>query len=168
MSRKRSRRVNFTASQKVSIVREHLLERVPISALCDRHGLKPNQFYLWQKQFFEQGTKAFESPRDSKERQLECKLAKLQNVAREKDEVIAELAAEMVRLKKRSWGSLTVGWVPPDIRDEVVDFVTYWSERTRLSHKCFAAWIRVQPSKYADWKRRYGKANEHRRVSLFL
>ena len=105
MSRKRSRRANFTAAQKVSIVREHLLEGVPISDLCDRHGLKPNQFYLWQKQLFEQGAKAFESPRDSRERQLERKLAKLQNVAREKDEVIAEVAAEMVRLKKASGGA---------------------------------------------------------------
>jgi transposase len=105
MSRKRSRRANFTAAQKVSIVREHLLGRVPISDLCDRHGLKPNQFYLWQKRLFEQGAKAFESPRDSRERQLERKLQKLQNVAREKDEVIAEVAAEMVRLKKGFGGA---------------------------------------------------------------
>lgn len=105
MSRKRSRRVNFTAAEKVVIVREHLLEEVPISDLCDRQGLEPNQFYLWQKQLFEQGMKAFESPRDSRERQLERKLAKLQNVAREKDEVIAEVAAEMVRLKKESGGA---------------------------------------------------------------
>ena len=105
MSRKRSRRANFTAVQKVAIVREHLLEGVPVSDLCDRHGLKPNPFYLWQKQLFEQGAKAFESPRDSRERQLERKLQKLQNVAREKDEVIAEVAAEMVRLKKGFGGT---------------------------------------------------------------
>ena len=38
MSRKRTRRANFTAVEKVAIVREHLLEGVPISDLCDRHG----------------------------------------------------------------------------------------------------------------------------------
>ena len=43
----------------------------------------------------------------------------------------------------------------------MVDFVAYWSERTRLPQKCFVAWIRIQPSKYADWKKRYGKVNEH-------
>lgn len=105
MSPKRSRRTNFTASEKVSIVRLHLLEGVPISDLCDRYGLKPNQFYLWQKQLFEQGAKAFETPRDSRERQLERKLTQLQDLARHKDEVIAEVAAEMVRLKKESGGT---------------------------------------------------------------
>ncbi len=105
MNRKRMRRANFTAVEKVAIVREHLLEGVPISDLCDRHGIHPGQFYLWQKQLFEQGTKAFESPRDTRERELERKLAKLEHVAREKDEIIAEVAAEMVRLKKGSGGA---------------------------------------------------------------
>ena len=45
MSRKRSRRANFTVAREVSIVPEHLFEGVPISDLCDRHGLKPNQVY---------------------------------------------------------------------------------------------------------------------------
>ena len=42
-----------------------------------------------------------------------------------------------------------------------MDFVTYWSQRTRLPQMRFVDWIRISPSKYADWKKRYGKANEH-------
>ena len=50
---------------------------------------------------------------------------------------------------------------PPDIRDEVVDFVTYWSNRTRIPQKRYVAWIRIHPSKFDDWKKRYGRVNEH-------
>ena len=39
--------------------------------------------------------------------------------------------------------------------------MTYWSQRTRLPQMRFVDWIRISPSKYADWKKRYGKANEH-------
>jgi len=36
MSRKRTRRANFTAVEKVAIVREHLLEGMPISDLFEQ------------------------------------------------------------------------------------------------------------------------------------
>ena len=36
-------RRRFTAQEKVAILREHLVEKVPVSQLCDRHGLsRPN------------------------------------------------------------------------------------------------------------------------------
>ena len=38
----------------------HLLEKEPISKLCDEAGLKPTVFYRWQKEFFENGAAAFE------------------------------------------------------------------------------------------------------------
>jgi transposase-like protein len=31
------------------------LEQVPISELCDKHGIQPQVFYRWQKEFFENG-----------------------------------------------------------------------------------------------------------------
>ncbi len=43
----------------------------------------------------------------------------------------------------------------------MVDFTTYWSERTGLTQDQFVAWIGIARSKYFDWKKRYGKANEH-------
>ena len=36
-----------------------------------------------------------------------------------------------------------------------------WSERTELPAKRFTAWLELNPSKYFDWKQRYGKVNEH-------
>ena len=64
----KSRR-NFSPAEKVAILREHLIERVPISDLCDKHGIYPTLFYQWQKTFFENGEAAFQrSPRTENNR----------------------------------------------------------------------------------------------------
>ena len=56
----RKQRKNYTAEEKVAILRRHLLDKEPISKLCDELGLQPTVFYRWQKQFFENGAAAFE------------------------------------------------------------------------------------------------------------
>ncbi len=101
MSRKP--RKNYTPAEKVAILKRHLLEKVPISDLCDEHQLSPTLFYQWQKQFFEQGTAAFERKTgnrsgadDAKDRQI----AQLQEKIAQKNEVVAELLQEHVQLKK--------------------------------------------------------------------
>ncbi len=38
--------------QKIKILREHLLDKTPISAVCEQHQITPTQFYQWQKTFF--------------------------------------------------------------------------------------------------------------------
>ena len=35
------KRQRFSPAQKVVIVRRHLLEEVPVSDLCDEHGIHP-------------------------------------------------------------------------------------------------------------------------------
>ena len=51
-SSRRERR-HFSAEQKVQIVKQHLVDAVPVSYLCDQHEILPTQFYQWQKQLFE-------------------------------------------------------------------------------------------------------------------
>ena len=51
----------FSPEQKVAILREHLIEGKAVSDLCDKHHIHPTVFYQWQRQFFENGTAAFES-----------------------------------------------------------------------------------------------------------
>jgi len=51
--------------------------------------------------------------------------------------------------------------VPPDTRDQVVDFVRRWSEKTEISAGCFIGWLMVTSSKFYNWRERYGKVNEH-------
>jgi putative transposase len=42
-----------------------------------------------------------------------------------------------------------------------VDFVGHWSRRTGLTQLTLVLWLGIAPSKYFDWKKRYGRANEH-------
>ena len=90
-----------TAQEKVKILRLHLLEHKPVSDICDECGLNPTVFYRWQKQFFERGAAAFERNNNgSADRKLEKENTRLKARLSYKDEVIAELAADHVRLKK--------------------------------------------------------------------
>jgi putative transposase len=51
--------------------------------------------------------------------------------------------------------------VPHDVRDQVVDFVRRWSEKTEIGVGRFIAWLGVTSSKFYDWRQRYGRVNEH-------
>ena len=97
MSKQRRR---FEPAEKVKIIREHLVDKRTLSEVCDQYGIAPTQFYQWQKQFFEHGTAAFDPPRVSKEYQLENKVKQLNKKLAKKDEVIAEIMASHVELKK--------------------------------------------------------------------
>lgn len=48
-----------------------------------------------------------------------------------------------------------------EVRDSVVDFVHTWSEKTGIQAGRFVAWLNISGSKFHDWKRRYGKQNQH-------
>jgi transposase InsO family protein len=54
--------------------------------------------------------------------------------------------------------------VTHDVRDEVVDYVKKWSGRTELPTTRLVQWIGVGMSKFYDWRKRYGKVNEHNRL----
>jgi putative transposase len=51
--------------------------------------------------------------------------------------------------------------VLPDIRDNLVDFVRTWAEKTEIPAGRFLGWIGLGASKFHDWKKRFGKVNEH-------
>ena len=51
--------------------------------------------------------------------------------------------------------------MPHDVRDQVVDFVRRWAEKTEIGAGRFIAWLGVTVSKFYDWRQRYGRANEH-------
>ena len=92
-------RKHFSPEQKVKIIKLHLVEGVPLSDLCDKHGIHPSVFYRWQKSFFERGHFAFENS-DGKSSKAEKKIAKLEKKIVDKNEVLAELMEEHVALKK--------------------------------------------------------------------
>jgi putative transposase len=43
----------------------------------------------------------------------------------------------------------------------VVDCVRRWNERTEIPARKLIGWLCITPSKFHDWRRRYGKVNEH-------
>jgi transposase len=96
-------RRHFTPETKVALLREHLLDKVPVSDICEKHGITVTLFYNWQKQFFEHGTAAFTV--NDKRRQADTdakdqKIAELEAKLQRKHEVLSELMEEHVQLKK--------------------------------------------------------------------
>jgi transposase-like protein len=99
----RKQRKHYSGDEKVSILRRHLLEDVPVSDLCDELGLAPTVFYRWQKEFFENGAAAFERKskgRRKQESQQSLRMEALQAKLVTKNEVLSELMEEHVKLKK--------------------------------------------------------------------
>jgi transposase-like protein len=62
---------HHTPEEKVAILRRHLVDRIPVSTLCDEHRLHPTVFYRWLKQFFENGVAAF-GPTPRVDKQVEA------------------------------------------------------------------------------------------------
>lgn len=96
-------RRHFTAEQKAAILKEHLLDKKPVSEVCERHGLAVSLFYLWQREFFENAHLALgkngrrdKHADDTQQKKIEHLEAKIVR----KDGVIAELMEEHVQLKK--------------------------------------------------------------------
>ncbi len=126
-------RRHFAGTEKVAILKRHLLEKVPIRPVRDEFDIYPNQLYGWLKEFFENGHAAFDNGRKSKavEEAKDKKIEKLEAKRKDSVSVLAELM-ERRAAKKKSWGKLTGRWTPHDTRDTVVDFVRTWSDKTDI------------------------------------
>ena len=96
----KSRR-QYSPEDKVRILRLHLLEHQPISQFCEQEGIHPTLFYQWQKAFFENGAAAFDrTPRPRGFGQNERVITALRDKLKRKNEVIAEIAEDLIRAKK--------------------------------------------------------------------
>ncbi|MGI9069885.1 MAG: transposase [Bryobacteraceae bacterium] len=89
-------RKQYTAQEKVAILRRHLLDQEPISKLCDEVGLQPTVSYRWQKEFFENGAAAFQTRARANHPPEQERVEYLTKKIQIKDEVLAELMAEHV------------------------------------------------------------------------
>jgi len=93
-------RTNHTPEQKVAILRSHLLDKVPISTLCEEYGLQPTLFYRWQKQLFENGAAALRTGRPREDTADKQRIAALEAKLLRKHEVLSEVMEQHVRLQK--------------------------------------------------------------------
>ena len=96
----KKQRNQYAPEEKVAILRRHLLEKEPISNLCDELGLQPTVFYRWQKEFFENGAAAFQAKARSDQQAEQERIDYLEKKIQRKDEVLAELMSEHIALKK--------------------------------------------------------------------
>jgi len=96
-------RRHFGTDQKAAILKRYLVDKVPISDLCDEYGIKPNQIYAWQKILVDNLEAIFHpaSKRAASRASVqEEKIARLEAKLAQKNEVISELMEENVRAKK--------------------------------------------------------------------
>jgi transposase-like protein len=101
----KQKRKQYTAEEKVAILRRHLVEKMAVSDLCEAYGLQPTVFYRWQKAFFENGAQAFQKAGDRQAVQLKGRIAELEEKLAKKNEVLGEVMEEIVALKKRNGAS---------------------------------------------------------------
>jgi transposase len=96
-------RRRFGTDQKAAILKRYLVDKVPISDLCDEYGIKPNQIYTWQRILVDNLEAMFHPTvkrAASKVSVQEEKIARLEQKLQQKNEVISELMEENIRAKK--------------------------------------------------------------------
>ncbi len=96
----KKKRKNYTPQEKVVILKKHLIDRIPVSDLCDQYNLQPTVFYSWQKKFFENGFTAFENSGSRKKAAEERRISELEKKLQNKNEVLSELMEVHMNLKK--------------------------------------------------------------------
>ena len=74
----RKERKNYTHEEKVSILRPHLIKRVPVSTLCEELQLRPTVSYRWLREFVENRAAAFQHRRDASLRRDQQRIAALE------------------------------------------------------------------------------------------
>jgi len=93
-------RKHYSADEKITVLRRHFLDKVPISQLCTETGLAPSMFYRWQKELFENGSLVFIQTRTDEVAQRDQRIKELEVKLTNKNEVVAELLEDHIRLKK--------------------------------------------------------------------
>lgn len=96
-------RRRFSPEKKVEILREKLKNNVPLSELCEKYDIHPNQYYRWEKRFFEGGIEVFSNKnnnkKDTREKKFREKIKKMEGV-------VSWLTEENIKLKKKESGEI--------------------------------------------------------------
>ena len=97
--RVKKERRHWSAEEKTQLLRRHLIEKIPVSKICEEARLAPSLFHRWQEQLFVNAALALEGKRPARNPDQQ-RIEKLEQKIRQKDEVLAELMAEHIALKK--------------------------------------------------------------------
>jgi transposase len=94
------KRRRHSPEQKVKIIREHFEKNISVPDICEKYRIHPNQFYRWKKEFFEGAVETFS--RKQSKKFTKDKVTKLEERLKDRNEVIAELLQENLKLKNES------------------------------------------------------------------
>lgn len=94
-----SKQKKYSAQEKLNILRRHFIDGVAVSDLCEQAQINPVLFYRWRKELFE-SPGAFQKQSPKEDHQLQQKFNILEGKLKQKNEVIAELMEEYIRVKK--------------------------------------------------------------------
>ena len=92
-------RQRYSSEKKVSILREHFEKNIPVADICEKYRIHPNQIYKWKKVLFEGAVETF-SLKKKNTRKEQDRQNKLEARLKDRNEVIAELLEENLKLKK--------------------------------------------------------------------
>jgi transposase len=97
---KRTRR-RHSPEQKATLLRQHLVDKKPVSDICNEAAIQPSVFYKWERDLLAAAPSLFATRRaPNREQELEAKVAALEAKLIRKDAIIAEVSEEYVKLKK--------------------------------------------------------------------
>ena len=100
----RTRRT-FSAEEKGRLVKELLLNSKSVSELAEENSIHPNILLSWKKECLENLDTVFVRRRpDITEKAQKDKIASFEAKLQHKDAVIADLASEIMKLKKNYTG----------------------------------------------------------------
>jgi len=97
-----SQRRQLTAELKAQAIREARQGGVPISQVCDKYGIRPSQFYQWEKTAERAMLQALRGQKRGRKKiplREEELLAEIESLR----EVVAAITAENLALKKGRW-----------------------------------------------------------------
>ena len=97
-----NQRKHISPQQKVIILREHLENQIPLSALSENHDVHINLLYRWKKELFEGAAEIFTAKQKKQSASEVRSTERLSEKLREKDTLIAELVQDNIELKKVS------------------------------------------------------------------
>jgi transposase len=97
MTKGKRNRITRSAAEKMRIVLKGMEPGIDVASLCRQEGISPTQYYSWKKLLVSSADKVFGGKREravgAKETKLETDLLRMKNV-------IAEITAENLELKK--------------------------------------------------------------------
>lgn len=94
------KRKRYSPENKVAILRQHFEQNISVADICEKYRIHPNLFYRWKKDLFENAVDIF-SLKKMKQKH-DTTADKLQATIKERNEIIAELLQENLKLKKLS------------------------------------------------------------------